>query len=67
MTRPNAVKIGIATNGIGSFARVLGLDNNTAKRVMRSVAVGQKNYLFVGSQAGGRAAAIVYTLIETAS
>ena len=33
---------------------------------MRSVAIGRKNYLFVGSQTGGRAAAIAYTLIETA-
>ena len=41
-------------------------DNNTAERAMRSVAVGRKNYLFVGSQTGGRAAAIAYTLIETA-
>jgi transposase len=45
---------------------VLELDNNTAERAMRSVAVGRKNYLFVGSQTGGRAAAIAYTLIETA-
>ncbi len=44
----------------------LELDNNTAERAMRSVAVGRKNYLFVGSQTGGRAAAIAYTLIETA-
>jgi transposase len=27
---------------------------------------GRKNYLFVGSEAGGKAAAIAYTLIETA-
>jgi hypothetical protein len=33
---------------------------------LRSVAIGRKNYLFVGSQTGGRAAAIAYTLIETA-
>ena len=33
---------------------------------MRSVTNGHKNYLFVGSQIGGRAAAIAYTLIETA-
>ena len=26
----------------------------------------RKNYLFVGSEAGGKAAAIAYTLIETA-
>ena len=45
---------------------ILELDNNTAERAMRPVAIGRKNYLFVGSQAGGRAAAIAYTLIETA-
>jgi hypothetical protein len=45
---------------------ILELDNNAAERAMRAVALGRKNYLFVGSAAGGRAAAIVYTLIETA-
>jgi len=30
------------------------------------MALGRKNYLFVGSKAGGKAAAIAYTLIETA-
>ena len=33
---------------------------------MRCVALGRKNYLFVGSEGGGRSAAIAYTLIETA-
>ena len=33
---------------------------------MRAIALGRKNDLFVGSQAGGKAAAIAYTLIETA-
>ena len=33
---------------------------------MRAIALGRKNYLFVGSPDGGRAAAIAYTLIETA-
>jgi hypothetical protein len=45
---------------------ILELDNDTAERAMRSVAIGRKNYLFVGSQTGGKAAAIAYTLIETA-
>ncbi len=45
---------------------MLELDNNAAERGMRSVALGRKNYLFVGSKAGGKAAAIAYTLIETA-
>ena len=33
---------------------------------MRAIALGRKNYLFVGSETGGKAAAIAYTLIETA-
>ena len=41
-------------------------DNNPAERAMRPVALGRKNYLFMGSASGGRAAAIAYTLIETA-
>jgi hypothetical protein len=45
---------------------ILELDTDTAERAMRAVAIGRKNYLFVGSQTGGRAAAIAYTLIETA-
>ena len=44
----------------------LELDNNCAERSIRCVALGRKNYLFVGSEGGGRAAAIAYTLIETA-
>ena len=45
---------------------VLEIDNNAAERAMRAIALGRKNYLFIGSEAGGRAAAIAYTLIETA-
>jgi len=44
----------------------LELDNNSAERSMKPVALGRKNYLFVGSQGGGKSAAIAYTLIETA-
>ena len=45
---------------------VLELDNNCAERAMRPVALGRKNFLFMGSEGGGKAAAIAYTLIETA-
>ena len=38
----------------------------SAERAMRSVALGRKNYRFVGSQTGGKSAAIACTLIETA-
>ena len=44
----------------------LEIDNNTAERSMRPIALGRKNYLFMGSEGGGKAAAIAYTLIETA-
>src|SRR5437762_4813401 len=44
----------------------LALDNNPAERALRCVAIGRKNYLFAGSDAGGRRAAAMYSLIESA-
>ena len=41
------------------------IDNNSCERSMRKVAIGRKNYMFVGSEAGGRTAAIFYSLLET--
>lgn len=41
-------------------------DNNCAERAIKPIALGRKNYLFMGSQGGGKSAAIAYTLIETA-
>ncbi|SDG54440.1 Transposase IS66 family protein [Thalassobaculum litoreum DSM 18839] len=38
----------------------------TPERSIRGIAVGRKNYLFMGSEGGGKAGAIAYTLIETA-
>lgn len=40
-------------------------DNNFAERCMRPIALGRKNFLFVGSERGGRAAAIYYSLMES--
>jgi transposase len=42
------------------------IDNNAAERALRAVALGRKNYLFCGSDAGGERAAAVYSLIGTA-
>ena len=42
------------------------IDNNTAERALRAVAIGRKNYLFCGSDAGGERAAAIYSLIGTA-
>ena len=42
------------------------IDNNAAERALRAVALGRKNYLFCGSDAGGQRAAAIYSLIGTA-
>jgi transposase len=42
------------------------IDNTAAERALRSVALGRKNYLFMGSDSGGQRAACMYTLIGTA-
>ena len=42
------------------------IDNNSAERALRAVALGRKNYLFCGSDAGGERAAVMYSLIGTA-
>ncbi|MGH2448790.1 MAG: IS66 family transposase [Steroidobacteraceae bacterium] len=49
------------------FAEAGHLDasNNYAERLMRSVAVGRRAFLFVGSEKAGHAAAIYYSLVES--
>jgi transposase len=42
------------------------MSNNAAERTLRCVAVGRHNWTFAGSDDGGRRAAAIYTLIETA-
>jgi transposase len=42
------------------------VDNNVAERAMRLVALSRKNWLFAGSERGGQAAAVAFSLIETA-
>ncbi len=42
------------------------IDNNAVKRAIRAVALGRKNYLFAGSDAGGHRAATMYSLLGTA-
>ena len=44
----------------------LQMSNNAAERALRKAALGRKNFLFVGNTRGGEAAAIYYSLIETA-
>jgi len=42
------------------------IDNSAAERSLRGVALGRKNYLFAGSDAGGERAAAIYSLIGSA-
>jgi hypothetical protein len=42
------------------------IDNNAAERALRTVAIGRKNYLFAGSDAGGERAASIYSLVGSA-
>jgi transposase len=44
----------------------LEIDNNAAERALRAVAIGRKNYLFAGSDAGGERAAVIYSLLGSA-
>jgi hypothetical protein len=41
------------------------IDNNIAENALRGVALGRKNWLFAGSDAGGERAALLYSLIGT--
>jgi transposase len=43
----------------------LAIDNNAAERALRGVAVGRKNWLFWGSDAGGKTAAVLTSLTAT--
>jgi len=42
------------------------IDNNAAERSVRGIAIGRKNYLFLGSDLGGERAATMYSLIGSA-
>ena len=43
----------------------LAIDNNAAERALRQIALGRKNWLFVGSQGGGHTAAILFSITST--
>lgn len=44
---------------------ILSIDNNEAERLMRPITVGRGNWTFAGNDRGGRAAATIYSLIES--
>ena len=67
---PVAQAIGYARNQWTALTRYvndgrLSIDNNIAERALRMAAVGRKNWLFFGSDAGGHRAAIIYSLVAS--
>jgi len=44
----------------------LAIDNNVSERTLRPCTIGRKNWLFVGSDRGGRTAAILFSLVASA-
>lgn len=67
---PIGEAIAYALNNWAALARYtedgdLEIDNNAAERSLRGVAVGRKNWMFLGSDTGGRTAAILTSLVTT--
>jgi transposase len=67
---PLGVAIGYVRNRWEAFLRYteegyLSVDNNLSERTLRTIALGRKNWKFVGSASSGVSAAIHYTLVGT--
>jgi transposase len=67
---PMAEAVGYALNNWSALIRYteqgyLSIDNNVAEREMKRIAIGRKNWLFVGSAKGGRTAAVLYSFTST--
>lgn len=68
---PLAKAMGYTLNQWGALTRFLEdgrlpLDNNAAERALRLIALGRKNWLFAGSVRGGKAAAVIMSLTQSA-
>src|SRR4029077_4041474 len=67
---PMGEAISYALNNWGALIRYteagfLAIDNNVAEREMKRIAIGRKNWLFVGSANGGRTAAVLFSFTST--
>jgi hypothetical protein len=70
---PMGTAIGYALGNFDALTRYtregegwLSIDNNAAERAIRPVTLGRKNYLFFGSDAGGRTGAVLYSVVASA-
>lgn len=67
---PMAEAMGYALNNWSALIRYteqgfLEIDNNVAEREMKRIAIGRKNWLFVGSAKGGETAAVLFSFTST--
>src|SRR6516162_6274966 len=67
---PMGEALGYALNNWAALVRYteagfLAIDNNVAEREMKRIAIGRKNWLFVGSPQGGRTAAVLVSFTST--
>jgi transposase len=67
---PLGTAIGYASNNWVALKRYveqgfLAIDNNLSERTLRAVALGRNNWGVVGSEAGGRTAAVLYSIVGT--
>jgi transposase len=67
---PLGTAIGYATNNGAALKRYLeqgylAIDNNLSERTLRAIALGRNNWGVIGSEAGGRTAAVLYSLVGT--
>jgi transposase len=67
---PLGQAVGYALNQWQALCRystdgTLDIDNNASERLMKLVALGRKNYLFAGSDEGGKRAAVLYSFVAT--
>ena len=63
--------VNVAVQTLGNGAEVvldgrIEIDSNTVERTMRPIGLGRRNYLFAGSDEGGRTWAIIASLINSA-
>ena len=77
VTRPTALPksplgaaIGYASNNWAALSRYLGkgflaIDNNLSERTLRTVALGRNNWGVIGSEVGGKTAAVLYSVVGT--
>jgi len=68
---PLGKAIGYAVNNWDALSRYvddgrLSIDNGAAERAIRPLVIGRKNYMFMGSARGGHAAAVLYSLVQSA-